>query len=83
MVLEMHQLFHTAYLTRRLVRKYYYKIYCKYLYRLLLNESFTITTYEPRREIVNNVVWSTSKGSDKPAHARSLPRAFASHLNIL
>ena len=47
------------------------------------NESFTITTYEPRREIVNIVVWSSSKGSDKPAHTRSLLRAFAIRLNIL
>ena len=48
-----------------------------------LNESFTITTYEPRHEIVNIVVWSSSKGSDKPAHTRSLLRAFAIRLNIL
>ena len=39
--------------------------------------------YEPRPEISNNVVCATSKGSDQPAHTRSLIRAFASHLNIL
>ena len=36
----------------------------------------------PRHEISNNVVSATSKGSDQPAHMRSLIRAFASHLNI-
>ena len=41
------------------------------------------TIYEPRHEISNNVVCATSKGSDQPAHTRSLFRAFASHLNIL
>ena len=29
----------------------------------------------------NNVVYATSKGSDQPAHTRSLIRAFASRLN--
>ena len=38
---------------------------------------------EPRHEISNNVVCATSKGSDQPAHMRSLIRAFASRLNIL
>ena len=38
---------------------------------------------EPRHEISNNVVCATSKGSDQPAHTRSLIRAFASRLNIL
>ena len=32
--------------------------------------------------ISNNVVKAASKGSDKPAHTRSLIRAFASRLNI-
>ena len=40
-------------------------------------------TNEPRHEIPNNVVCATSKGSDQPAHTRSLIRAFASLLNIL
>ena len=33
--------------------------------------------------ISNNVVWSTSKAPDQPAHMRSLIRAFACRLNIL
>ena len=39
--------------------------------------------YEPVHEISNNVVCATSKGSDQPAHMRSLIRAFARRLNIL
>ena len=39
--------------------------------------------YEPHRESSNNVVSATSKGSDQPAHMRSLIRAFANRLNIL
>ena len=39
--------------------------------------------YEQRHEISNNVVCATSKGSDQPAHTRSLLRAFACRLNIL
>ena len=42
-----------------------------------------ITTNELWHEISNNVVCATSKGSDQPAHTRSLIRAFASLLNIL
>ena len=38
---------------------------------------------ESRHEISNNVVCATSKGSDQPAHVRSLIRAFATHLNTL
>ena len=41
------------------------------------------TTFEPQHEISNNVIIATSKGSDQPAHIRSLIRAFASRLNIL
>ena len=37
---------------------------------------------EPRHGISINVVCGTSKGSDQPAHTRSLIRAFACHLNI-
>ena len=44
------------------------------------NDNFT---YEPRYEISNNVVCATSKGSDQPAHKRSLIRAFAGRLNNL
>ena len=39
--------------------------------------------YEPVHEISNNEVCATSKGSDQPAHTRSLIRAFASRLSIL
>ena len=39
--------------------------------------------YEPWHEISNNMVSGTNKGSDQPAHTRSLTRAFASRLNIL
>ena len=39
--------------------------------------------FEPVHEISNNVVCATSKASDKPAHTRSLIRAFASRLSIL
>ena len=38
---------------------------------------------EPQYEISNNVVGATSNGADRPAHTRSLIRAFASSLNIL
>ena len=40
-------------------------------------------TNEPQHEISNNVVCATSKGSDQPAHTRSLIRAFTSRLSIL
>ena len=36
-----------------------------------------------QNEISNNVVYANSKGSDQPAHMRSLIRAFVSRLNIL
>ena len=39
--------------------------------------------FESLNEISNIVVCATSKGSDQPAHLRSLIRAFASRLNIL
>ena len=37
--------------------------------------------YKPKHEFSNNVVCATGKGSDQPAHTRSLIRAFASRLN--
>ena len=49
----------------------------KFAIRLLEN------IIEAQHEISNNVVCATSKGSDQPAHTRSLIRAFASRLNIL
>ena len=42
-----------------------------------------VVAFEPQHEISNNVVCATSKGSDQPAHTRSLIRAFASPLAIL
>ena len=39
--------------------------------------------FEPRHKISNNVVCATSKGSDQPAHTRSLIRAFTSRLDSL
>ena len=45
-------------------------------------KSDSIRVNEPRHEISNNVVCATSKGSDQPAHTRSLITAFVSHLNI-
>ena len=39
--------------------------------------------YEPQHDISNNVICVPSKGSDQPAHNRSLISAFASCLNIL
>ena len=39
--------------------------------------------FEPWHRISNNVVCATSKGSDQPAHTRSLIIAFARRLNIL
>ena len=44
---------------------------------------FSKSVIEPRHEISNNVVCTTSKASDQPAHTHSLIRAFASRLNIL
>ena len=38
---------------------------------------------EPQHGVSNNVVCVTSKGSDQPAHTRSLIRAFAGRLNTL
>ena len=48
-----------------------------------LSGPMVIITYGPVHEISNNVVCATSKASDKPAHKRSLIRAFASRLSIL
>ena len=39
--------------------------------------------HEPQHVISNNVVCATSIGSDQPAPACSLIRAFAGRLNIL
>ena len=62
------------------------KTYCKKIFPILRSHFFFvkfIAWYEPRHEISNNVVCATSKGSDQPAHMRSLIRAFTGRLNIL
>ena len=46
-------------------------------------KSSTHKTIEMRHGISNNVVCTSSIASDQPAHACSLIKAFASHLNIL
>ena len=50
----------------------------------LLKRIFIANTYlnifEPGHEISNNEVCATSKGSDQPAHMRSLIRALARRL---
>ena len=53
-------------------------------YNMLLNSTTFCKLYnEPVHEISKNVVCATSKGSDQPAHMRSLIKAFARRLNIL
>ena len=52
-------------------------------WRKAFDHSFVKQLIEPRHEISNNVVFAISKGSDQPAHMRSLIRAFAGRLNIL
>ena len=53
----------------------------------VMNEIYFFTfqneIFERQHEIFNNVACVTSKGSDQPAHMRSLIRAFASRLNNL
>ena len=49
----------------------------------ILQSNYMQKLNEPRHEISNNVVCATSKGSDQPAHTRSLIRAFAGRLHIL
>ena len=50
---------------------------------LLCMVSHNWSTYEQQHEISSNVVCATTKGSDQPAHVRSLIRAFSSLRNIL
>ena len=52
-----------------------------YVYGKLKDVTYLI--FEPRHEVFTNVVCATSRGSDQPAHNRSLIRAFATRLNIL
>ena len=42
-----------------------------------------VNVIEPRHDISNDSVWTTSKASDQPAHKCSLIIAFACRLNIL
>ena len=44
---------------------------------------YELSPFEPRHEISNIVVCVTSKGSDQPAHPRSLIGTLACRLNIL
>ena len=53
------------------------------LYVTEIKEVCNVKLTEPQHVISNNVVCATSKGSDQPAHTRSLIRAFASGLNII
>ena len=45
--------------------------------------AFFAPIYGPQNEISNNVVCATTKGSDQPAHMRSLIRVFTSRLTIV
>ena len=61
-------------------------MYLVTLFNILYNWALSLQRcilYEPVHEISNNVVCATSKGSDQPAHTRSLIRAFTSRLSIL
>ena len=49
----------------------------------LLGSDVAINIFEPWHEISYNFVCATSKGSDQPAHTRSLIRAFATRSSIL
>ena len=70
-------LFYAKYLNCLFIGKLYFRLNI-YLQKTRLSEKI-----EPWHEISKNVVCATSKGSDQPAHTRSLIRAFASSLNIL
>ena len=61
-------------------------VFPDHIHLLLIMFLMSTDTYhnnEPVHEISNNVVCATSKGSDQPAHTRSLIRAFPSRLSIL
>ena len=49
----------------------------------IFDSSKSVLVIGPVHEISINVVCATSKGSDQPAHTRSLIRAFDSLMNIL
>ena len=54
---------------------------------LISKPKHVVGTFEPtkhlRHEISNNVVCATSKGSDQPAHMRSLTDAFSMNIKLL
>ena len=52
----------------------------RHWYKAILSITIIIESWH---KISNNVVCSTGKASDQPAHTHSLIRAFASRLNIL
>ena len=60
-----------------------YKFFCLTGPMTESKKSLNHSAFEPQHEISNNVECATSKGSDQPAHMRSLIKAFASRLNIL
>ena len=47
------------------------------LFTLLSNGTKSTIIIDPRHEISNKLVCTTSKGSDQPVHTRSLIRAYA------
>ena len=51
--------------------------------RLIILGGGSAVAIEPPQEISNNVVCASSKAPDKPAHTRSLIRAFDNRLNFL
>ena len=69
-----------------IVRHYIYITYSYYLLKwfyMFLFDNLLYMLIEPQHEISNNVICTTSKASDQPAHMHSLIRACASRLNIL
>ena len=59
------------------------KVRIRIIMKRILHDWLACFINEPLHEISNNVLCATSKGSDQPAHTRSLIRAFARRLNIL
>ena len=53
-----------------------YTIFTRLAYKSKCNIIHFKALFEPRHEISNNVACSTNKGSDQPAHTRSLIRAL-------
>ena len=59
------------------------KMKLKQFVNLIIYTCIRFVINESGHEISNNVLCVASKGSDQPAHTRSLIRVFASHLNII